>query len=199
MCVKAADGSLPALERHYSTRLQIVLSVTAATLVARRRKSCSTFIPYKASGGGRSTELPTCWFADGAELGRAAALLGRFMTLANRVRALFFLTHLQGTPATKNEVLSFLLVFAPAAAAAADYMAGLVDETYAAVAFDVRERCRTRRERVCRCRRVWRHVMWPAPSAAPWSARPLAATLWTTCAVVVDGGEMAAPGLFSVQ
>jgi hypothetical protein len=71
-------------------------------------------------------------------------------------------------------------------------MAGLVDETYAAVAFDVRERCRTRRERVCRCRRVWRHVMWPAP-------RPLAATLWTTCAVVVDGGEMAAPGLFSVQ
>ena len=110
------------------------------------------------------------------------------MTLANRVRALFFLTHLQGTPATKNEVLSFLLVFAPAAAAAADYMAGLVDETYAAVAFDVRERCRTRRERVCRLRRVWRHVMWPAPSAAPWSARPLAATLWTTCVVVVDGG-----------
>ena len=35
MCVKAADGSLPALERHYSTRLQLVLSVTAATLVAR--------------------------------------------------------------------------------------------------------------------------------------------------------------------
>jgi hypothetical protein len=121
------------------------------------------------------------------------------MTLANRVRALFFLTHLQGTPATKNEVLSFLLVFAPATPAAADYMAGLVDETYAAVAFDVRERCRTRRERICRRRRVWRHVMWPAPSAAPWSARPLAATLWTTCVVVADGGKMAAPGLFSVQ